>query len=167
MDSFQSVPAFLLMLLISVFEGPPLWVVSAAIGLTTWPGTARLVKYVFTESASSTTVESARAVGAGFFRIFKNYLLREAVQPLGVLATQQISLHILYEGALSFLGLGVQPPETSLGVLALEGWRHFESRPSEIFVPALVLFVIALVLSELGRWLAARRAFPICADERA
>jgi peptide/nickel transport system permease protein len=100
--------------------GPSLVSVIVVIGLLGWPGTARIVRGQFLSLRESEFVTASRVLGVRDRRIVLDHLLPNIVGPLSVLATFGVASAILLEAALSFLGLGVQPPTASLGVMINE-----------------------------------------------
>jgi oligopeptide transport system permease protein len=97
-----------------------------------------------------TYVEAARGMGASGFRIVAQHILPNIVGPIIVLLTFQIPSNILYESFLSFLGLGLQPPYSSWGVLANDGWRSLDSYPHLMISPSIAIFVAMLAFNMLG-----------------
>ena len=95
-------------------------------------------------------VEAARALGAGNGRIMFRHLLPNAVGPIIVNATLVVALAILAETALSYIGLGIQPPDTSLGQLVAQGQQAATTRPWLFYFPGLFIIVIVLTINFVG-----------------
>ena len=114
-DTVLSIPTLLLVIAFASVVGPSLYSVIAAIGLLGWPGTARLVRGQVLSLREAEFVMAARALGARSRYIVVRHLLPNIFGPLTVVATFGVASAILLEAALSFLGLGVQPPTPSLG----------------------------------------------------
>jgi len=114
-DTVLSIPTLLLVLVFASVVGPNLLSVIAVIGLLGWPGTARVVRGQVLSLRESDFVAAARALGARNRDIIVRHLLPNIFGPLTVVATFGVASAILLEAALSFLGLGVQPPTPSLG----------------------------------------------------
>jgi peptide/nickel transport system permease protein len=114
-DTVLSIPTLLLVIAFASVVGPSLYSVIAAIGLLGWPGTARIVRGQVLSLREAEFVMAARALGARSRYIVVRHLLPNIFGPLTVLATFGVASAILLEAALSFLGLGVQPPTPSLG----------------------------------------------------
>jgi peptide/nickel transport system permease protein len=114
-DTVLSIPTLLLVIAFASVVGPSLYSVIAAIGLLGWPGTARMVRGQVLSLREAEFVMSARALGARSRYIVVRHLLPNIFGPLTVVATFGVASAILLEAALSFLGLGVQPPTPSLG----------------------------------------------------
>jgi peptide/nickel transport system permease protein len=114
-DTVLSIPTLLLVIVFASVVGPSLYSVIAAIGLLGWPGTARIVRGQVLSLREAEFVMAARALGARSRHIAVRHLLPNIFGPLTVVATFGVANAILLEAALSFLGLGVQPPTPSLG----------------------------------------------------
>ena len=114
-DTVLSIPTLLLVIVFASVVGPSLYSVIAAIGLLGWPGTARIVRGQVLSLREAEFVMAARALGARSPHIAARHLLPNLFGPLTVVATFGVANAILLEAALSFLGLGVQPPTPSLG----------------------------------------------------
>jgi peptide/nickel transport system permease protein len=119
-DIVLSVPVLLLVIVFVSVVGPSLGSVIVVIGLLGWPATARIVRGQFLSLRESEFVAAARVVGARDRDIVIRHLLPNIIGPLSVLATFGVATAILLEASLSFLGLGVQPPTASLGVMINE-----------------------------------------------
>ncbi len=122
----------------------------------TWPRKARLARSTFAALREQPFVEAARAAGAGRFRIVWRHLLPNAAAPIIVAATLSVASAILGEAALSFLGLGISPPDTSLGRLVATGQAAVTTRPWLFYFPGLTIALIVLSVNFVGE--ALRRA---------
>jgi len=120
-DVMLCFPSFFLILAVIAFLEPSLTNIMVVIGLTGWMGVARLVRAETLTIRERDYVLAARAAGAGPGRIIFRHILPNAVAPVLVSATLGVAGAILTESALSFLGLGVQPPDASWGNMLLEG----------------------------------------------
>ncbi|MBI5683220.1 MAG: ABC transporter permease, partial [Deltaproteobacteria bacterium] len=114
-DIMLSVPTFFLILAVIAFLEPSIWNIMAVIGLTSWMGVARLVRAEFLSIREREFVLAARGLGASDMRIIFRHILPNAMSPVLVSAVLGISGAVLVESALSFLGIGVQPPTPSWG----------------------------------------------------
>lgn len=119
-DLMLCFPTFFLILAVVAILGPSIFNIMIVIGLTSWMGVARLVRAEILSLKQREFIQAARAVGASGFRIILWHLLPNAVAPIMVSAILGIAGAILVESALSFLGLGVQPPIASWGNLLIE-----------------------------------------------
>ncbi|HUF89392.1 MAG TPA: ABC transporter permease [Gemmatimonadota bacterium] len=120
-DMLLSIPRFILLLvIIAVFE-PNIFVLVAALGLTGWESSARIVRGQFLALREQEFVQASRALGYSDGRIILRHILPNTLAPIIVIATLGIGNVILAEAALSFLGLGVQPPTASWGSMVNDG----------------------------------------------
>ena len=119
-DLMLCFPTFFLILAVVAILGPSIFNIMIIIGLTSWMGVARLVRAEILSLKQREFIQAARVVGASGFRIILRHLLPNAIAPIIVSAILGIAGAILVESALSFLGLGVQPPIASWGNLLIE-----------------------------------------------
>jgi peptide/nickel transport system permease protein len=124
--------------------------VAVAISLLAWMNLARIVRAQFLSLREKEYVEAARALGASDARIILKHLLPNTIGPIIVNATITIAVAILAETALSFLGVGVTAPDTSLGKLVSEGQQAAQTRPWLFYFPGLFIIIIALTINFVG-----------------
>ena len=120
------------------------------LSLLVWTPVARLVRGVFLSLREKEYVESARALGARDRRIILKHLLPNAVGPIIVQTTLVVATAILVETALSFLGFGIVPPATSLGLMITQAKDAFTFTPWEIWFPGLMIVTICLCINFIG-----------------
>jgi ABC-type dipeptide/oligopeptide/nickel transport system permease subunit len=120
------------------------------LALLQWTYIARVVRGTFLSLREKEFVEAARALGASDTRIMFRHLLPNATGSIIVNATVTVAIAILLETALSFLGLGIKPPDTSLGLLVSTGQQAATTRPWLFYFPGLVIIVIALTINFVG-----------------
>ncbi len=120
-DIMLCFPTFFLILAVIAFLEPSIWNIMVIIGLTGWMGVARLVRAEFLSLRERDFVLAARAMGASDARIIFRHILPSALSPVLVSATLGVAGAILTESALSFLGIGVQPPTPSWGNMLIAG----------------------------------------------
>ncbi|MBG0791883.1 MAG: ABC transporter permease [Desulfovibrionaceae bacterium] len=120
-DVMLCFPSFFLILAVIAFLEPSLTNIMVVIGLTGWMGVARLVRAETLTIRERDYVLAARAAGAGPARIIFRHIMPNAITPVLVSATLGVAGAILTESSLSFLGLGVQPPDASWGNILMEG----------------------------------------------
>lgn len=149
-DLFYIFPPTLLAILIMVYLGRGLHGIFLAIGITTWVTQARLVRAQVQQAKELPYVEAAIAAGASQWKIIFKHILPNLWGPILVSVTFQIPTNIMSESFLSFIGLGIQPPLSSWGTLANEGFRAMQSYPHLILFPGGVLFVTLLAFNYLG-----------------
>jgi peptide/nickel transport system permease protein len=124
--------------------------IAVILSLLLWTSIARVVRAVFLSLREKEFVEAARALGATDRRIIFRHLLPNAIGPIIVNATLTVALAILIETALSFIGLGVRPPDTSLGLLVNQGVQAAQDRPWLFYFPGLFIILIALTVNFVG-----------------
>jgi ABC-type dipeptide/oligopeptide/nickel transport system permease subunit len=149
-DMMLAFPALLLALLLAAILGPGALTVIVALTLAGWPAMARTVRGEVLSLKEREFVVAARAQGAGAARILLRHLLRNTVHIIVVRATLDIGPIILTEATLSFLGLGVQRPMPSWGVLIADSFQYLQSAPALAIVPCIALSVTILALNFVG-----------------
>lgn len=159
-DILYSIPTLVLLILVKVifdsldlFANPELKALTGmlmALSIVGWVTLARMVRGQVLQVKQMVYVESATALGLSGPRIVLKHILPNIFGPIIVLLTFQIPSNILYESFLSFLGLGLQPPYSSWGVLANDGWRSLRSYPHLIISPGAALFAAMLAFNLLG-----------------
>ncbi|HPI39771.1 MAG TPA: ABC transporter permease [Pseudobdellovibrionaceae bacterium] len=165
LDLFLSIPQFIFMVLISVnvfilFEKYKtiipvdrswisyfsLW---AGISFTHWATAARWIQGFIQEEWSKNYVNSAFSIGAGRFRIFHKHIYPNIKKRCFLLWLTLLPSCILYEGVMSFLGFGINPPQISLGILINDGWRSLSEYPHLLLFPSLILFLFVWSINGL------------------
>ncbi|MER3390602.1 MAG: ABC transporter permease [Microcella sp.] len=134
----------------SAFGGLGAFVLAIIIGLFTWTGLARLVRAEVLSLREREFVDAARVAGASDRRIIFKHILPNAIGVIIVNTTLLMAAAILLETALSFLGFGVQPPDTSLGKIISENQAAFGTRPWLFWWPGVFIIAIALCINFLG-----------------
>jgi peptide/nickel transport system permease protein len=119
-DIMLCFPTFYLILAVAAILGPSIFNIMIIIGLTSWMGTARLIRGEILSLKEREFIQAERAIGASNIRIISRHLIPNAIGPVLVNATLGIAGAILIESGLSFLGLGVQPPTPSWGNILIE-----------------------------------------------
>lgn len=149
-DIMLCFPSFFLILAVIAFLEPSLSNIMIVIGLTSWMGVARLVRAETLTLRNRDFVAAAQLAGASTVRIITRHILPNALAPVLVSATLGIAGAILTESALSFLGLGVQPPDPSWGNMLLEGKDVLEIAPWMSLFPGLAILITVLGYNLLG-----------------
>jgi oligopeptide transport system permease protein len=149
-DVFYIFPSILLAILLGLLFGRGFLGILLAIGITSWVTQARLVRGQVLQAKAMPYVESARALGASSIPILARHILPNILGPIIVSLTLQIPANIMAESFLSFLGLGLQPPFSSWGTLANDGFRAMKSYPHLIIYPGGVLFLTMLAFNYFG-----------------
>ncbi|RLA93762.1 MAG: peptide ABC transporter permease [Deltaproteobacteria bacterium] len=149
-DVMLCFPAFFLILAVVALLEPSIWNIMVVIGLTSWMGVARLVRAEFLSLKERDFVLAARSLGASPARIIFVHILPNAMGPVFVSAILGIGSAILTESALSFLGIGVQPPTPSWGNMLTAGKDHLEIAYWLSLFPGLAILLTVLGYNLLG-----------------
>jgi peptide/nickel transport system permease protein len=149
-DLMFSFPAILLAIMISAILKPGTPSAIAAIVIVTLPVMIRVVRAATLTVAEQDFVIQARIAGAGLGRILALHLLPNVASVIIVQAAYSISFGMIIESGISFLGLGVQPPEASLGSLLHDGRVYLSVAPWLVFVPGIVLAITILSVNLVG-----------------
>jgi ABC-type dipeptide/oligopeptide/nickel transport system permease subunit len=129
---------------------PGIWGLFIALGLTGWTGIARVIRGTVISLREKEFIEAARAVGCSNVRIIIVHIIPNCMAPLTVLATMQVAYNILSEAGLSFLGLGIQPPNASWGGMLATAKNYFYDMPWWGIFPGLALALTVLGFNLLG-----------------
>lgn len=149
-DVLYSLPFMFFVILLMVFFGRNIVLIFVAIGAVEWLDMARIVRGQTLSIKRKEFIEAARAGGAGGFAIVRRHIIPNTLGPVAVYTTLTVPKVILLESFLSFLGLGVQEPMTSWGVLISEGASSMEVAPWMLLFPALFLAVSLFCLNFVG-----------------
>src|SRR5918997_3452695 len=143
--------AILAVLAATVTEQAGNWFfIGLVLALLLWVYIARVVRGTFLSLREKEFVEAARALGASDARIMFRHLLPNATGSIIVNATVMVSVAILTETALSYIGLGIKAPDTSLGLLVNDGQQAATTRPWLFYFPGLFIVIIALTINFIG-----------------
>src|SRR5207245_144271 len=149
-DIIFALPFTVFVILLMVFFGRKFVLLFVAIGAVQWLTTARIVRGQVLSLRRQEFIEAAEALGLSKPRIIIRHMIPNALGPIVVYATLTVPAVMLLEAFLSFLGLGVQPPMSSWGVLIKEGAEVIEEFPWLLIFPGLVLAVTLFSLNFLG-----------------
>jgi peptide/nickel transport system permease protein len=152
-DVMLCFPTFFLILAVIAFLEPNIWTIMAIIGLTGWMGVCRLVRAEFLALKERDFVQSARALGVGNARIILRHILPNSLTPVMIAAILGIAGAILTESALSFLGIGVQPPTPSWGNILTSGKDNIQIAWWLSLFPGLAILITVLSYNLLGEGL--------------
>ncbi len=145
-----SIPALIFALTIIVLLGPGLVNIFIALGITMWTYTCRLARAQTLSIKENEFVDAAIALGASKFRIITKHILPNIAGPIIVIATIGAAEAILMEASLSFLGIGVQPPTPSWGVMISRGRDYIWSAPYIMIFPGIALIITVMGLNLIG-----------------
>ncbi|GIQ62020.1 peptide ABC transporter permease [Paenibacillus cisolokensis] len=149
-DVMNSLPSlFLNILVLSIFGSDFIYMV-LVLSFTGWMGVARLVRGTFLQLREMQYVEAARATGVSSWGIMFRHLLRNSSHPIIVNATLMVGSAILSESALSYLGLGIQAPETSWGLMLSNAQEFMLVDPLQALYPGLCILIIVLAVNFIG-----------------
>lgn len=151
-DIFMSFPAIVLILVAVAVVGPSIWSVSVIIGILGWTQFTRIVYSKVLSVSQQDYVEAAKVIGSSSFTIIRKYVLPNSIAPVLIAATFGMASSILMESALSFLGMGVQPPAASWGNMIYEAQSiAILSTKPWMWVPAgIAILVTVLSINFLG-----------------
>lgn len=152
-DIFLAFPSLLLAIGISTVMAPGLASAMLAITLVGWAGFARLVRGITLSLKEQTYIESSRALGASSARILYRHILPNALPLILVAGSLRVGGFILLEAALSFLGLGVQPPTPTWGSMISLNRAYINSAPWMVIFPGLAISITVISFNILGDFL--------------
>lgn len=149
-DVMLAFPTLFLILAVVAFLEPSIYIIMIVIGLTGWMDVARLVRAEVLSLKEREFVLAARAIGASSGRIIFKHILPNAIYPVIVAATFSVGGAILIESGLSFLGLGIQPPEPSWGGILSIGKDYITVAWWLSLFPGIAIFLTVLSFNLLG-----------------
>jgi peptide/nickel transport system permease protein len=149
-DMVMAFPALLLATALAAIIGPSIGIVAAVIAMVNWVQIARVIYTETTSLAQRDYIEAARALGAGTPRILIRHLIPHLLPTVLVYATLGIATTVLLEAMLSYLGVGVQPPDPSWGGIVFESQSYFISAPWLVFFPGIAIVIMALSFNLVG-----------------
>lgn len=152
-DMVLCFPTFFLILAVIAFLEPSIWNIMIVIGLTSWMGVARLVRAELLSLRRREFVQAAISLGVAGPRMVWRYLLPNAMGPILVSAVLGVAGAVLVESSLSFLGLGVQPPDPSWGNILTEGKDNIQIAWWLSVYPGLAILITVLGYNLLGEGL--------------
>ena len=153
MDVLLAVPQIILAIAIVGALGATLVNLMIAVGVSQIPRYARIVRASALSVRGQEFVEAARAIGASDLRIILENILPNCMAPIIVQSTLGVASAILSAAALSFLGLGIQPPTPEWGSMLSLGRQYMRNAPHLTFYPGLVIAIVVLALNIFGDWL--------------
>ena len=154
MNIVWSIPTLLLVFAVTFALGKGFWQVFVAVGLTLWVNVARTLRGQVLAVRGLAYVEAGRALGFSDARIIFRHILPNVLGPLLVVAASNFASAIVIEAGLSFLGVGVQPPEPSWGLMIKENYPFIITHnPSLALVPGVAIMVLVLAFNLLGNGL--------------
>lgn len=150
MDVQLAIPTILLAIVISSALGPGLFNLMVAVGITSIPRFARLMRAAVLSVKGMEFIEAARAMGASHFRIIMLYILPNCMAPLIVQSTLSVANAILFAATLSFLGLGIQPPYPEWGGMLSAARPYLRNNAYLSIFPGLAIMITIVALNCIG-----------------
>ncbi|SDZ39726.1 peptide/nickel transport system permease protein [Evansella caseinilytica] len=152
-DAFLSIPNILLALVILSVFGPGVWTLIFVLGVTNWVNYARLVRGEVLSMKEREFVKAARAIGVKNRMVMVRHLLPNVMSPFIVISTLSVATTIILEASLSFLGLGIQPPDISWGGILSDGRDYVATSWWLATFPGIAITLTVLGIIFLGDWL--------------
>lgn len=152
-DVMLSIPTFFLILAVIAFLTPSIWNIMIVIGLTSWMGVTRLVRAEFLSLRGREFVMASQTLGAHDGRLIFKHLLPNSLTPIIVSSVLGVASAVLVESGLSFLGLGVQAPQSSWGNILTDGKEYIEFAWWLSLFPGLAILITVLGYNLLGEGL--------------
>ena len=149
-DIFLAFPYILFVIAMLAVIGPGIQNVFIAIGILGWPSSARVFRSAILSVKENDYVDAARAMGASDARIVARHIFPNSVASIVVYATMNIGGAILTESALSYLGMGVVPPDPSWGIMIQDGQTYLATQPWLMLMPGLAILTTVLAFTLLG-----------------
>ena len=149
-DLMMAFPALLLAIVLAAILKPSLWIVAMVIALVNWVQVARIVYTETRGLVERDFILAERSLGAGHARILFLHILPHLMPTAIVWGTLGIATTVLLEATLSFLGIGVQPPDPSWGNIIFESQNYFTFAPWLVFFPGIVILLTALAFNLVG-----------------
>lgn len=152
-DAFIAIPSLLITLVILTVVGPGLWTLIIVLGATNWVGYARIVRGEVLSVKEREFVKAAQSIGVKDYKIMYKHLIPNVASSFIVTSTLSVASTIIAEAALSFLGMGIQPPAVSWGLMLNSGKDYLAVSWWVATFPGLAITITALGIIFLGDWL--------------
>jgi peptide/nickel transport system permease protein len=154
-DVFMSIPLLFLALMVLYILGSSFTNIIIVFAVARWMLYCRVTRGVVLALREQPFVEAAKAIGCKDERIIARHILPNLITPILTLAALDVPRNILTESSLSFLGFGIQPPESSWGLMLASGRQYITSAWWVVVMPGMAIFLTALSFNLLGVWLRA------------
>ncbi|HLB52551.1 MAG TPA: ABC transporter permease [Chlamydiales bacterium] len=152
-DILQAIPHLLVVILLTVIRGSGMETILIAMGTTCWIHTARITRAQLVQIKTLDYIRGARSIGASSPYIITHYMIPNAIGPILAAVTLTFPSAIFTEAFLSFLGLGVQAPEASLGILVSDGLSAIRYYPWRLWIPSSVISLLLFSFHWIGNGL--------------
>ena len=157
-DVMLCVPVLVILIIVaSRYPGMQAYGLGVLLGLFSWMGLSRLVRAQFLALREREYIEASHAMGASNFRIIMRHLIPNSLSTILVFATIFAAVSIIAETSLTYLGYGVHPPDTSLGLLISQGVDAAQTRPWLFYYPGILILLLVLAVNLIGEGI--RNAF--------
>lgn len=155
-DLQMSVPSLLIALLVLYVLGPSLINVVLVLAISRWMVYARVTRGLMLSLRGELFVEAAKSLGASNVRTIFRHMVPNLLAPILVLATLEMAVMLLTEASLSFLGLGIQPPQSSWGLMLAQGREYLTSAWWLVTFPGVAILLTTLSINLIATWLRSR-----------
>lgn len=159
-DSFLALPPLMILLALTTALRPSTSTLIIGLGAIATPGVIRMARAQSLNFSQRDYIHAARVMGASHARIMRRFIVPSVVLPLSTFAVILLSLIMIAEGSLSFLGVGVPPPAPSWGEMIASGQGDLAKHPHLVFVPGIVFLLTVMSLNTIGEWARQRKARP-------
>jgi peptide/nickel transport system permease protein len=149
-DLMMAFPALLLAIVLAALLRPSLWIVALVIALVNWVQVARIIYTETRGLVERDFILAERSLGAGHMRILFRHIAPHLLPSAIVWGTLGVATTVLLEATLSFLGVGVQPPQPSWGNIIYESQSYFQAAPWLVFIPGAIILATALSFNLVG-----------------
>ncbi len=149
-DSFMALPEYVVAIIISGLLGPGFFNLLLAIVVVKWVGYTRLVRSIVLQEKSKDYLMVSKVSGASAWQILIRHLIPHVLGPILALATLDVGKVILLVASLSFIGLGVRPPEPEWGSMLNEGKAYFMQAEYLMIIPGIAIFLVVFVANWIG-----------------
>jgi peptide/nickel transport system permease protein len=149
-DLMMAFPALLLAIVLAALLRPSLWIVALVIALVNWVQVARIIYTETRGLVERDFILAERSLGAGHMRIVFRHIIPHLLPSAIVWGTLGVATTVLLEATLSFLGVGVQPPQPSWGNIIYESQSYFQAAPWLVFIPGAIILATALSFNLVG-----------------
>jgi peptide/nickel transport system permease protein len=157
-DSFLALPPLVVLLALVAALRPSTSTLVIGLGVVAMPGVIRVARAQALNFSQRDYIHAAKVMGATHSRIMRRYIGPSVLQPLTTFAVIQLSVLMIAEGSLSFLGVGVPPPKPSWGEMIASGQSDLATDPHMVFVPGIVFLLTIVSLNVIGEWSRQRRS---------
>lgn len=154
-DAQLALPFLLVALFVLFVYGRGTTNVIIVLAFVRWPIYARVARSLALQVRNQAYIDAAKTLGCSEFRIVVRHVIPNLLSPMVVLGTLEVARLILAESTLSFLGLGIQPPESSWGLMVAQSRDSLNAAPWNVVWPSMFIFVTALSVTLLATWLRA------------